>query len=387
MKKIRIFSVLLLCLTLTLSVAFANEAVFSKLEMEEFFKTVAQKAQTEKAVSVEKVQDHYQHAFNEYTLETDGETITDDTVMHAMIVDDVSVFDNVADHRHMFLSASVQTLLNAYPNNNRSLFGTDEHAVLYIDGKLPADVSVGFITRNGQQIQTVEHRVYYVQNDAVHYKKAVYTINNDAIISIDLYNTNSTLTTQQAQEEIDIFHEIFNAMDASTIVVGHNAESALAFGRDDLIFSGIDFLDLTPQGAVDIFGDDYTEEYIEDENTYILVMEWEAATITFLLNKDKEVLYIDNIYVDSPTIEGPRGVRVGAQQEWNLSRFLYEPAQMKDNAIYIYGSPQEEAYAVTESVSASHSTFRYVYTQDDKLITLLLEMQDATLINFLVFTQ
>ena len=144
------------------------------------------------------------------------------------------------------------------------------------------------------------------------------------------------------------------------------------FGADDLIFSGLDFFRLTPESAVSVLGDEYAEDWLEDGDTWLHVMEWNAATLTFIHDKDRNPLQIDSLYMDEDTLEGPRHLRVGDTVDNVLNRFLYAATDPDASPVVLYGAENDASYATMETFISGTSEIRYYCADEDGHSAMLL---------------
>ena len=95
----------------------------------------------------------YTLTFDWYTLIADTQRISSATrisgVLFEMVPDEEG--QTPADIRGLRPGDSVEALLAAWPNENESLAGTREEAVLYQSGSLPGQASAGVLRRSGQR--------------------------------------------------------------------------------------------------------------------------------------------------------------------------------------------------------------------------------------------
>ncbi len=384
MKKLSVL--LALCLLCTLcAAASADTGTLSKLELSSYTDSILKTALIDNRYEAEETDGGWLLRFKQYTLKTDAQKLTSSTRILAVIFDDLTLGDDcMGDLRGIKLNDSLQTLLSAYPLENASMTGTREEAVLYADGELPGQAAVGYLKRDGQRVTQITHYAYYMADSGVGVAAAVYDLRDGAVVRAELNLSMPTLTVQDAKDELAAFQDVLGQTEYSAYLSAAEGGEALPFDRDDLIFSGMDFLDLTPEDAQNVLGDDFAEEWLEDGDTFIHVMEWNAATITFLHDRDRNLLRVDSLYMDEDTLEGPRGIRIGDRQENVISCFASEAGVSDGDVTYLYGAAGDESYGLAEYVAAGETCIRYGCTVEDHAVTLILNMREATLTSMIL---
>lgn len=380
---------MVLCLTLCVPVLAQEGSAqpFSAAEADAYREAVHQRALENNTYQAQAVQGGYELYFADYTLRVDTERLSADTTIYAMVMDDVSTAMTCpGDARGIALNNSLSALLDAYPIENTALIGTPENAVLYMEGDLPGQAYVSYIIRNGQTVSDVYHLAYVMVNNGVQTRMAHYTIQNDAVVRIELQFASDTLTLEEAKAELDAFEDLRASTEYASYVSSNQEGEAQAFGRDDLLFSGLDYLDLTPELAIAVLGDDYAEDWLEDEDTFIHVMEWSAASITFLCDRNRALIKVDSMFIDDNMIEGPRGIFVGDDQQTVLDKFRFDIAQGDGDVMYIYGAEGELEYGMVEFISMGEAVARYAFEQGDTMIEMILSFENSTLSDIIIQT-
>ena len=169
-----------------------------------------------------------------------------------------------ADIRGLRPGDSVEKLLAAWPNENESLAGTREEAVLYQTGSLPGQASAGVLKRNGQRAESVVYSLYQMTTNGVSLSKVTYTLTGGFIDTIEISFDGEMLTLADAQDELAAILDVQAATEFSAFLSNGESMEAEVFNRDDLSFSGIDFLTVTPDDLIALLGDEYAEEWAED---------------------------------------------------------------------------------------------------------------------------
>lgn len=386
MKKTMLLT-LVCCLALAFALpALAQGTPLDKTETDVYAQEILKKALTDNAYQSEAQEAKYLLRFKDYTLLTDTDRLTANTIIFSVTFDDLSDVDDCpGDLRALKLNDSLEALLNTYPLENEALLGTRENAVLYLEGELPGQAAVGYLVRDGQRVTEIDHILYYMTNEGVMTRSTRYTLADGAIVKIEVNLRGEVLSLEDAAAELDAFKMLRQNTEYAAYMRDGEGDAQL-FNRDDLMFSGLDYLGLTPELAIDSLGDDYAEEWLEDGENFIHIMEWPSATVTFLCDKDKNVIQTDNYFTDEDALEGPRGIRVGDQQQNVLDSFFFGAGRSEGDITYLYGDEGEDDYATIEYVSSGEMTARYAFMQEDRSVVMILTFEDARLKSILIQT-
>jgi hypothetical protein len=132
------------------------------------------------------------------------------------------------------------------------------------------------------------------------------------------------------------------------------------FEREDLLFSGLDFLGLTPEAAVASLGTFETESWLQDDNgEWLRIIQWPNAEITFAYSRDKVFKRVDTFAVNQRGIEGPRGVQVGDTLSSVLMRFRHSEGEFDGTSSEVlYGDVKTPPYGLAE-YDAATATLHY----------------------------
>jgi len=302
----------------------------------------------------------YTMEFAWYTLLTDTERLSAATRIYEVRFERAPEGENTpADIHGVRPGDSLEKLLSAWPDENESLAGTREEAVLYALGQLPGQAAYGVVERDGQRIDSVIHRHYMMTSAGVSMSEVYYSLQDGFVDAIAISFDVETLTVQDAIAEMDAARDVQAMTEYSAFLTGAQAENG-PFGRDDLIFSGIDFLDVTPQSLQALLGDGFNEKWADDDERSIRVLEWDAVTAAFLYGDDDHMLRVDNIVLDSDILIGPRGLTVGDTLDVLLGRFPHDAAAQDGIHQPLYGAEGDSEYAVMDSVYPGQAELRYV---------------------------
>ena len=322
----------------------------------------------------------YNAVFDWYTLLVDTQRLSSATRILAVTFDLVPDDEDVtpADIRGIRPGDSVEKLLAAWPNDNESLAGTREEAVLYQSGSLPGQASAGVLKRNGQRAESVVYSLYQMTTDGVSLSKAVYTLTGGFVDTIEIAFNDEMLTLADAQDEIAAILDVQAATEFSAFLSNGESLEADVFNRDDLLFSGLDFLSLTPEALTAVLGD-CAEEWAEDGDRQIRVMEWNALTAAFVYEADGTLVDVDNLSMDEDLLTGPRGLMIGDTLDVILGRFRYEATEADGLHTWLYGSETDADYAVMDSPYPGQAELHYVLTADGQRVEMILYVNEGVL--------
>ena len=323
----------------------------------------------------------YTLTFDWYTLLADTERLSSATrilgVSFELVPDDAEM--TPADIRGIRPGDSVETLLQAWPNDNESLAGTREEAVLYQSGSLPGQASAGVLRRNGQRAESVVYSLYQMTTNGVSLSKVTYTLTDGYVDAIAIAFDDEMLTLSDAQDELAAILDVQATTEFSAFLSNGESIEADVFNRDDLIFSGLDFLSLTPETLIALLGDEYGEEWGEDGERQIRVMEWHALTAAFVYGANGEMIDVDNLSMDEDLLIGPRGLTVGDTLDVVLSRFRYEATGTDGIHTWLYGTEADPDHAVMDSPYPGQAELHYVLTADGQRVEMILYVNEGVL--------
>ena len=323
----------------------------------------------------------YELTFDWYTLITDTQRLSSATRIEGVYFEMVPEEDELtpADIRGLRPGDTVERLLTVWPNENESLAGTREEAVLYQSGSLPGQASAGLLKRNGQRAEEVIFSLYQMTTNGVSLSKVTYTLTDGIIDTIDIGFDKELLTLADAQAEIAAILDVQSTTEFSAFLSNGESVAAEIFNRDDLIFSDIDFLSVTPEQLIALLGDDYAEEETEDGDRIIRVYEWHALSAVFVFEADGTLIDIDNLSMNEDLLTGPRGLTVGDTLDVVLIRFCYEATEADGIHTWLYGSISDGNYAVMDSLYPGQAELHYVQTTDGQQVEMILYVNEGVL--------
>lgn len=237
-------------------------------------------------------------------------------------------------------------LLKLYPNDNSDLVGDRDFAVLYLSTEMPNKASYGLVSRDGQHIKNIQYYVHERKPNGMYSNLLLnFEIENNSIESIGVYGLIDEITEQDVYDSIKNISAKQNEKSYFAYKTSSNGDELEQFEREDLIFSGIDVLSVTPERLIELFGTADTDEIKEDKNIKIRTMSWDGLNASFIVDGDNH--RISRLAISDNVLEGPRGTVIGDTFSSVYSRFksMGNPVN-ENNQEQLYGNSDDKSYGV-----------------------------------------
>lgn len=354
---------LLLSLAMILGVSLAEvmteESPYPTYEELEIYLSALRENALKGSVEIQKTESDTLAVANNGLLRIADEKLSGNTAILGAMLDATT-----ACPRGLMIGDSLSDLLAAYPNHNADLRGNFNDAALYIAGSKPEAV-VGWVLRDGQRITQVTHCIYHWVPDGVISCGISYQIENDVIMNIAVFGLDQLIDEAQALQEIADTAEIQEASHYFAYPKSDDGNTMDPFVREDLSFSGLDFLDLTPEMATESLGSSPVDEWLQDSTgEYLRIRQWDGVTILFLYTENKQFQKVDSLIINGDMLEGPRGVRVGDSMESVMYRFRHGQGGTVDNGIALYGDGVTAPYGIL-AYGETTATINYALAVDE----------------------
>ena len=355
MKKcVALFLALMMVLSLTTAVAESDADALDYDELmnwAEGFKTRALAAgaplndPTEEAAYTE---DGYAFVYDFATLYMDRPEMTADSVLQAVVV----YSPEEQGPRGTGVDQLSSEVLNAFYNENDDLQGDSSFAALYVSDTMPAGALWGGVQRDGQRIETIQYAVHeQLSSGGDGYTDCglVYTLSDNLVAAIRAYGLNETISADEVRSNLDAVQEVSEKIEYAQVPTSINGSELEMFDRDDLIFSGLDFLSLTPEEAEARLGAAQEDDWMEDEGAYLRSMEFASCTMTFSYDAQKQNPVLEMLSIDMDGLEGPRCVRIGDTLSSVISRFRNGEGDYDGvSREVLYGDGENAPYGLAE---------------------------------------
>lgn len=355
MKKcVALFLALMMVLSLTTAVAESDADALDYDELmnwAEGFKTRALAAgaplndPTEEAAYTE---DGYAFVYDFATLYMDRPEMTADSVLQAVVV----YSPEEQGPRGTGVDQISAEVLNVFYNENDDLQGDSSFAALYVSDTMPAGALWGWVQRDGQRIETIQYAVHeQLSSGGDGYTDCglVYTLSDNLVAAIRAYGLNETISADEVRSNLDAVQEVSEKTEYAQVPTSINGSELEMFDRDDLIFSGLDFLSLTPEEAEVRLGAAQEDDWMEDEGAYLRSMEFASCTMTFSYDAQKQNPTLEMLSIDMDGLEGPRCVRIGDTLSSVISRFRNGEGDYDGvSREVLYGDGENAPYGLAE---------------------------------------
>ena len=355
MKKcVALFLALMMVLSLTTAVAESDADALDYDELMDWaegFKTRALAAgaplndPTEEAAYTE---DGYAFVYDFATLYMDRPEMTADSVLQAVVV----YSPEEQGPRGTGVDQLSSEVLNAFYNENDDLQGDSSFAALYVSDTMPAGALWGWVQRDGQRIETIQYAVHeQLSSGGDGYTDCglVYTLSDNLVAAIRAYGLNETISADEVRSNLDAVQEVSEKTEYVQVPTSINGSELGMFDRDDLIFSGLDFLSLTPEEAEARLGAAQEDDWMEDEGAYLRSMEFASCTMTFSYDAQKQNPVLEMLSIDMDGLEGPRCVRIGDTLSSVISRFRNGEGDYDGvSREVLYGDGENAPYGLAE---------------------------------------
>ena len=295
-------------------------------------------------------------AFSGGVLTISDEVLKDTTVVLAAVLNQGQLCP-----RGLKIGDSVEALLAAYPNDNASLAGTYYDAALYVSGEKP-EMTAGWVLRDGQRVTEVVHGLYAWHADGVIACGVRYQVELGVIVGIEIYGMSDLLAENEALAQIDEVASMQEKQEYFLYPKSEVGSDLAVFSREDLVFAGMDFLDLTAEMAAEALGSAQVDQWTQDSTgEYLRLKQWEDISILFVYDANKQFVRVDSLTINGEGVEGPRGVRVDDLLEDVMYRFRHGEGSSVENGVALYGDGQNAPYGV---INYGETTVTITYTMD-----------------------
>lgn len=371
MKKLlaTLLTLMLLCGALPVM---AESELLTVDEMLAFCDTLLSDALTLSPVAAQAHEDGgYVYQYEEYALYSPDSVLTADSRITGVALSNVDAL--VADMRGIAPGHTLDALLEVYPLDNESLQGTYHEVVLYMAGLLPGTVNVGRAVRDGSHMLVVEHTVYTTEGENVEKCCMVYTLENNVVIAVQLMLDVQDMTLNVAQEELDAL----SALQEENAYRVYASSTPEALTREDLSFSGLDFLTVTPESAVMLLGSTVSDTWAQDGEGFMRSMQWQDVQLVFSYDGQKNANQLILLQVYGEGVEGPRNLHLGDSPESVTARF----ERAYNEGALLYGNGETAPYGKYETRDDGSVYILYAAQVEEETVLLALTFVDNELVD------
>lgn len=372
---------LMLCMLLLPLAALAEESTAPLLSVNEltaWAEGYIARARTEKPLN-EPAQhltpDGYEYVYTFATLYGDTPNVSADTIFSTVVL----TSDEENGPRNVNVGNAMAVVIDAYYSENPHLLGTREAAALYTVDTLPESAQWGQVLRDGQRVQTIQyavHEQYATGGEGYTDTGVIYTMADNRVSAIRVYGLNSRIDLDTVNTAL--YGVMVNALekDYAQVPFSYDGAALEKFSAQDLIFSGVDFVNLTPDAAIALFGEPMSDTWVDNgDEGYIRVQLFDGCEAIYLYNEARTEGRVYMFVITGDELEGPRAVRVGDSFASVYNRFRNGEGEYQDNDVEIlYGSEGEGDFGTAHYGYDASATARYgVQLEDGRRIILQME--------------
>lgn len=331
--------------------------------------------------------DGYEYIYDFATLYGDTPAMSADTVISAVVV----TSEEEIGPRNVNVGNAMAVVIDAYYNENPNLLGTKETAVLYTADMLPEAAQWAQVLRDGQRVQTIQyavHEQHATGGEGYTDAGVLYTLADNRVSAIRVYGLNSRI------DQDTVNKVMYNMMVAALennyaqVPFSYDGLSLEKFKAEDLVFSGMDFVSLTPDNAIALFGEPLIDNWVQDGDAgYMRVQTYVDFELVYLFNKARTEGRIYMLAIHGDGMEGPRAVRLGDDFADIYNRFRNgEGEYQEDGSEMMYGVEGEGSWGkATYGYDASATAMYSFPLEDGRRVTLQMFFDVMTCSQILLF--
>jgi hypothetical protein len=203
-----------------------------------------------------------------------------------------------------------------------------------------------------------------------------FTLEDGALSAVRSFVSPETLSQEEARGEISKLQ----ALQEESGYIAYGTKENGPLTREDMVIAGLDFFDLTQEGAVLAFGEAANrEEANNSDDSQFITLQWPEAEAVFQkAGEDERAL---RVTLSGGMAEGPRGLRLGDTLAQAISRFDHgEELPQDGGALYGDAANQVPPYGAMVQ-GADRVLLYYVISSGDEDAALILTFMDDRLID------
>lgn len=316
--------------------------------------------------------DGYEYIYDFATLYGDTPQISADTVFSAVVL----VSDEENGPRNVNVGNHMSVVVDAYYNENPYLLGTKEAAVLYAIDLLPESAHWGQVLRDGQRVSTIQygvHEQYATGGEGYTDAGVIYTMLENSVSAIRVYGLDSRIDLATVNGAM--YNVMLTALEKNYAQVpfSYDGASLAKFGAEDLIFSGVDFLNVTPDKAIEALGEPLSDNWADNgKDGYLRVQYFNSCQLIYLYNTERTQGHLHMLVITGDGLEGPRAVRIGDSFSSVYNRFRNgEGEYQEDGSEVLYGAESEGSFGTASYGWDAAATARYgIQLEDGRRVVL-----------------
>lgn len=322
-------------------------------------------------------EDGYTFVYDFATLYMDRPEMTEDSVVQALVVTS-SEEEGPRGTRVDYLSSEI---LSAFYDENEHLLGDSSFAALYLSDTMPAGALWGWVQRDGQRLKTIQYAVHeQLSSGGDGYTDCglLYTLSDNLVAAIRAYGLNTTISADEVLNNLDAVQEVCEETSYAQVPTSVDGTTLGKFDRDDLLFSGLDFLSTTPEEAMQLLGQPLEDQWMEDDDgSYLRTMDFAQCSLLYTYDSQKQNSSLEMLTIDEDGLEGPRCVRVGDTLSSVISRFYNGDGEFDgESREILYGDGETAPYGLAEYGTDANAGLWYaVQVEDGRTVVLSISFE------------
>ena len=333
--------------------------------------------------------DGYQFIYDFATLYADKPKMNSKATVSAVVI----TSPEEEGPRGTCIDDTMAVVLSAYYNENPDLRGSRDFAALYMIDLMPDSLQWAQVQRDGQRVQTIQYAVHdqlTTGGDGYTDAGVIYTMEDGRVSAIRVYGGADRISQGDVYDVMSTVRASMLDTTYQQVPVSYVGTELTAFGGEDLQFSGIDLMSLTPEALIGLMGQPVEDQLHEDgENGYIRMLTFESCEATFLTDRDGGNVRPYMVFIGADGMEGPRAVRVGDSFSEVFTRFRSgEGAFDGVSREVLYGDEASGTFGVAEYGQDASATLRYgLVLEDGQRVVLHMTFGGMTLTEIMLYIQ
>ena len=343
--------------------------------------------QNDPADEESETEDGYLFQYEFAALYGDQTEMTADTRLLAAVVNE----SGQNGPRGVGLAMSPAEIIALFPNDNPEQAGDRTGAILYLREQADGSAVYGRVDRDGQRISAITYGELVPQDDGFRLatlqcffaESLMYEMRAECFDS----EADTPLLTREDRDEMIASLKALDGKDEYIAVKTSTDGTELAeFSADDLNFSGLRFIGMTPE---DLPGTPEEDLMDDDNGTFILLLDEADYEAVFRCDDEAGAnARIVSFTIKGDRLEGPRGVRIGDTLHEDIQRFRFENNDSDGTDEILYGDANSVNRGVAQYSLDGESTLRYTTeTEEGTQVVLLLRYVMNSLDEIMIYIQ
>ncbi|MDD3335009.1 MAG: hypothetical protein PHI98_05760 [Eubacteriales bacterium] len=337
-------------------------------------------------------EDGYAFLYSFATLYYDKPVLDEASVLKAVVVTDEG-FPTV---RGIRLGDDASVLMDCYGWQNSMLIGNGAFAALYEMDRLPEAAYWSWAGYENEKLLSLQCAIHVrLENDRYTDAGINYAVENGKISAIRVYGLDATISVDEVKKNLVAVESVAAAIsgdepEKEIASQGYLIQNdAAPFGANDLLFGGVNYLNMTEQTAQTLFGKALSEEKVQDDTgAWLLTTKREGLSLSYTLSDESAVLETFSV---TGQLKGPRGVQTGMKADEVIQLFRTDgTGAVADGVGILYGDGANAPTGVMESDSDGITALRYTAmiqtTSGDRMITLHLSFTSGLLNEWMLYS-